>query len=62
MSWASTSLCRSGGAWSMPDVDGLGLLVRGLVGVVLFAVLFLAARFRFSQRERRRGPADIGLD
>jgi hypothetical protein len=42
-------------AWVLP-------LVRGLLALLLCALLFLAARHRWREREETRGPADIGLD
>ena len=46
----------------MPDLAGLDALVRGLGASALFLLLFAGARARFTDRERRRGPADVGLD
>lgn len=37
-------------------------LLRGLLGTALFVLLFLAARYRWTERETRDGAADIGLD
>ena len=46
----------------MPDLDGLGDLARGLLAAAAFLLLFAGARARFQDEERRRGPADVGLD
>lgn len=46
----------------MSAAAGVDELVRGAVGLIVFGVLFLAARYRFTDRERRRGPGDVGLD
>ena len=42
-------------AWVLP-------LLRGLLALLLCALLFLAARRRWRERDGARGPADIGLD
>lgn len=46
----------------MRDLAGLDALARALGGGAVFLLLFAGARARFSERERRRGPADVGLD
>ena len=46
----------------MPDLDGLDALLRGLAAYAVFLLLFAGARARFREGERRRGPADVGLD
>lgn len=43
-------------------MQGLDELVRGGLGVLIFAGLFLAARWRFAEKGAARGPADNGLD
>lgn len=46
----------------MPDAAWADEAVRGGLGLLVFLLLFAAARLRFAAREGRRGPADIGLD
>jgi hypothetical protein len=46
----------------VPDPAWADEAVRGALGLLAFLALFAAARFRFTAREGRRGPADIGLD
>lgn len=55
---------RSGvkGLGSMPLALVLDHLGHGAVALGMFVALFLAARFRFTAKERDGGPADIGLD
>jgi hypothetical protein len=38
------------------------LLVRGVLGAVVFTALFLAARIRWKERDSSDGTTDIGLD
>lgn len=46
----------------MPELAWADEAVHGVLGLLGFLALFAAARFRFTAREGRHGPADIGLD
>jgi hypothetical protein len=46
----------------MTEAGLIDEVVRGVIGLGVFAGLFLAARRRFAPDERRDGPTDIGLD
>ena len=44
------------------QLEWLVPLVRGQLALQVCALVFLAARHRWKEREDARGPADVGLD